>query len=94
MRAAAQSWRTTPGTITKSRVEVTGGDHTSTMPGIYYEYQVGAVTYTGDQVKAGDKFYPHYTSRQCYDLVDKYPVGSEVQVFYDPEAPENAALER
>jgi len=50
--------------------------------------------YTSSQIKAGDIHMSVYGSRKAYDTVDRYPVGAEVTVYYDPENPEQSALER
>ena len=94
LRNAARNWASTTGKITKSRVEVTGGERATISPHIVFEYNVYGRDYSGSQIKAGDVHWASYTSRAAYDVVDKYPVGSEVTVFYDPENPEQSALER
>ena len=93
-RQAALSWRQTNGVIVKSRVEVTGGDHSSVNPHIVYEYEVNGQRYEGQQVRAGDRILSVMTSRQAYDFVDKYPAGAQVMVFYNPDNPVDSALER
>lgn len=94
MLADAQSWASTTGEITKSRVQVSGGEYTTIGHRIEYQYQVDGTQYSASQVHAGDKFYESYTSDEHYDLVDKYPVGAQVTVFYNPADPSQAALER
>lgn len=92
--SAAQKWPTTTGEVIKSRVQVTGGDHTTVNHHIEYEYRVDGVGYTNTQVKAGDQYYQAYTTQETYDLVDKYPVGAKVLVYYNPALPSQAAIER
>ena len=94
LRIAAQNWSSTTGKVITSRVEVTGGDHTTVSPHIVYQYNVYSNEYSNSQIKVGDTFISSYTSRQSYDTVDKYPVGAEVTVYYDPENPQQSALER
>lgn len=94
LRAASTRWPGTVGRVLKSRVEVSGGDHTSVRPYVLYEYLVAGQRYEGQQIRAGDKFMTTYTSRQAYDTVDLYPVGSEVTVYYDPANPSESALAR
>lgn len=92
--AAAQAWLSTSGTVIKSRVEVSGGDHTSVSPFVLYEYTVEGQTYQASQIKAGDMHFAIRQHRAAYDIVDKYPVGASVTVYYDPANPALAALER
>ncbi|MBI9049701.1 MAG: DUF3592 domain-containing protein [Anaerolineaceae bacterium] len=90
----SRSRLTTTGKIIKSRVEVSGGEVTSVQPRVIYEYSVGATIYQGEQIKAGGKFWSAVTSRDAYNIVDRYPEGMTVTVYYDPENPAESALER
>jgi len=94
LREAAKSWDSTNGKIVTSRVEVTGGEHTTVSPHIVFEYEVYGQSYSSSQIKAGDLHWASYTSRAAYDIVEKYPVGSDVVVYFDPENPALSALER
>lgn len=40
------------------------------------------------------RFISSSTIRQAYELVDRYPVGSQVTVYYDLDDPSQAALRR
>ncbi|MBW8010876.1 MAG: DUF3592 domain-containing protein [Chloroflexi bacterium] len=94
VRLAARSWHSTMSKVIKSRVEVSGGEFTSISPYVQYEYQVNNVSYSYDQIRAGDKFFASHTTRQSYNMIDKYPLGMEVEVFYNPDDPAEAALAR
>lgn len=89
---ASLAWHMTTGKIVKSRVEVLGGEHTTVSPRIVYEYDVYGRTYQGEQIRAGGLW--RGPTRSAYDIVDSYPVGATVTVYYDPNNPEDAALER
>ncbi|MEJ5223897.1 MAG: DUF3592 domain-containing protein [Anaerolineales bacterium] len=91
---SSASWRATNGRVLKSRVEVSGGNYATVSPYILYEYEVHGRTYQNTQIKVGDRFISARTSREAYDLVDRYPVGADVTVFYDPANPDESALER
>ena len=93
-RKASAHWRSTEGKILKSRVEVSGGKHTTVMPRIVYEYTVEGRRHESEQVRAGEKFLRAYTSKEAYAAVDRYPEGASVTVYYDPAEPGAAALER
>jgi hypothetical protein len=90
---ASLAWQMTTGKITKSRVEVSGGETTSVSPRIAYEYEVYGKSYQGEQIRAGGLWVSGPT-RSAYDIVDAYPVGATVTVYYDPNKPEDSALER
>lgn len=94
LREAAKNWASTTGKVTTSRVEVSGGEYTSVSPFIVYQYNVYDRDYSNSQIKAGDVHISSYSSRAAYDMADKYPVGSEVTVYYNPEDPQQSALER
>jgi hypothetical protein len=94
LKEEAKNWASTTGKVVSSRVEVSGGDHTTVSPHIVFQYNVYGRDYSGSQIKAGDEHWASYNSRAAYDIVDKYPVGTEVNVYYDPENPEQSALER
>lgn len=59
---------------------------------IRYSYTLGE-TYTGDNVAFGLQGLAHpYAKAKA--LSDLYPVGREVEVFYDPSAPQASVLEK
>jgi hypothetical protein len=90
---ASLTWHMTTGKIIKSRVEVMGGETASVSPRIVYEYDVYGRTYQSEQIRAGG-IYITDPNRSAYEIVDSYPVGKDVTVYYDPNNPEDAALER
>jgi hypothetical protein len=94
LNQSAQLWPSTTGTVITSRVEVSGGDYTSVNPHIVYKYQVNGYEYQSDQIRAGDVVMSYSGGRSAYDLVDKYPVGLEVTVYYDPANPSMSCLIR
>ncbi len=59
-------------------------------PSVRYEYSVGERTYLGHRVKADD--YGGGADR-AYQIVNRYPAGSDVIVFYNPDDPDQAVLE-
>lgn len=93
---AALNWHETIGRVVKSRVEVSGGEFTSVTPRVIYEYEVNGQIYKSSLLRAGDKFLVIQTggSRTAYDIVDKYPEGAIVTVYYNPQNPSEAVLER
>ncbi len=94
MRQASQNWPSTSGRVIKSRVEVRGGDHTSVEPRVIYEYNVSGQVYQAQQVRAGDAFFSMRKGQEAYRIIDQYPEGAAVAVYYNPDNPAEAALER
>jgi hypothetical protein len=93
LREASQTWPTTTGKVLKSRAEVRGGRRARVYPYIVYEYAVNGQSYESDHVRANDKLWRGYSSRDAYDTVDRYPAGATVTVYYNPADPQQSALE-
>jgi Tfp pilus assembly protein PilV len=99
MDTSASSWPVTEGTITSSQVESWGSgahDPIDYRPAITYQYQVGGKTYNGSQISSGATFYGGVNVdeyEQANAIVSNYPVGSIVEVHYNPNNPNNAVLE-
>lgn len=55
-----------------------------------YEYEAGGQVHTGRRVA----FYKRCTGSCAQELVARHPVGSRVQIFYDPARPAEAVLDR
>lgn len=95
-RQDAQNWASTTGTIMMSSVQSrrsgTGGY--STIPVIVYQFEVNGKTYQSQNVRVGDKYLKVNVSWQAQETVDKYPIGKQVTVYYDPNNPAECALER
>jgi hypothetical protein len=60
---------------------------------IEYEYTVGSQTYTGDTICIGGELNTSFPKR-AEERCQRYPVGSEVNVYYDPLDPERSCLEQ
>jgi hypothetical protein len=91
---ASQRWLSTTGKVLKSRVEVDGGEYTSTRAFVLYEYEVRGQMYQSSQLRPGDRFLMSHAERKNYDIVEQYPAGATVTVYYDPANPDESALER
>lgn len=102
MREASLNWPSTSGVVTRASIERrtsrTGNNATSTSyhPVIVYEYEVGGQRYRCDRLNAGSGLLHinRGADRDPQRVVDRYPVGSTVTVYYDPADPSNGALER
>lgn len=86
----------TPGSVTTSHVDESRekGGKRSYRPKIEYEYQVDGKTLHGTRCQFSDGSVSGTGARNSVrKIVDRYPVGAKVTVFYDPERPETAVLE-
>lgn len=96
VRAAAQ-WPKTSGRIVRSQP---GFDlvqrHRDDMPAnervadIVYEYQVNGTTYHGKRFTLAEKVAPE----EAAGILARFPEGKSVDVFYDPDNPANATIDR
>ena len=59
-------------------------------PKVVYEYQVMSQKYTGERITFGAM---STTRMGATKVVQQYPAGMQVTVFYDPETPNQAVLD-
>lgn len=91
--ARRRAWPTTTGTIIESSVTHSAPfddpdySHAYT-PKITFQHTVGERTYTNSEFS--DR--PPDTEANVYDLVERYPVGAEVTVYYTPRDPRYAFI--
>lgn len=101
MAQAKQSehWLTTTGKIISSDLDAQtntddeGFSTTTYIAKILFAYEISGVPYQGDCI---DFDYGMRTSnlRIQQAIIERYPEGSSVTVYYDPEKPDQAVLER
>lgn len=99
---SSRDWPTAEGTIVSSEVDSEtrsvgdGQSSTSCWPKVGYDYTVNDKTYSGDTIAFSSlRSGPHIGSgrAEAQVVVDRYPVGKQVRVYYNPKDPEIAALE-
>jgi len=83
------TWESTQGTITKSSAKQAGA---AFIPDIEYQYFVLGVEYKGVSVTIPPEII--YDIKIAQGLIDEYPVGKKVDVFYNPEIHRVAVLEK
>ena len=88
--ARSQSFPFVLGSITRSQIVRSGGGDGSHVE-VEYEYFVGRDRYENDAVRFGMNM---TGLGRLQKVVDRYPEGSEVPVYYDPDDPSHAALEQ
>lgn len=98
--AGSQTWPAATGTITRSEM---GVDSSQTGPSrtanrtyaarIEYRYMVGPKVYAGKTICLGGVLNSSFKGR-AEDRLAKYPEGTTVAIYYNPENPEVCCLER
>ncbi len=94
---ASVDWPTTEGKVVASSVErrtsrTTGGGTSTTYHAeILYEYSAEGTRFDGDRVAYGD--YGSSSRGHARDIVDRYPEGKSVTVYYMPGDPDECLLE-
>ncbi|HEX2622422.1 MAG TPA: DUF3592 domain-containing protein [Phototrophicaceae bacterium] len=96
---ASQNWMVATGKVLAANVEArtsrsgTSGRSTSYYPNVVYEYQVNGQRYQNNRFYLGMQVgRGNYMTIQ--QRINNYPVGSSVQVYYDPNNPAQSVLER
>ena len=96
---ASQAWPSTSGRVVKTWVQETierdddGFTEYKYTPHIQYEYSAGGARYTGERLNFG--FTSVYGEMgPAEEALDLYPMGSQVTVYYNPEQPQDAVLDR
>ena len=94
----SELWPSVPGTIKKSTTKLeSGGGYGSTSTTTYkaviqYKYKVASRYYTNDKICIGGQLQLSFKKRveaHCQN----YPVGTAVDVYYDPNKPQDSVLE-
>ncbi len=82
-------WQLTQGVITKSSVKRV---EAAFLPDIEYTYAVFGVEYKGVSVTMPPDVF--YDTQVAQGLLEEYPIGKKVDVFYNPEFHHVAVLEK
>lgn len=94
-KQAAQSWSSTMGTVVASTIQIQRTSESySEIPVVVYQYQVSGNPYQGQTIKAGEQFFNVRLMGDAQKTIARYPVGAQVMVHYNPENPQESALER
>lgn len=90
--AVVSQWPSTLGSVTASYLErrASGKNGSTNYPVVHYAYQVGRQPYQGRKIAPG----PEVGGSGAAKVVARYPVGAQVMVFYNPQDPADAVLER
>ncbi|MBN2004018.1 MAG: DUF3592 domain-containing protein [Anaerolineae bacterium] len=94
IRQASQSWPSVSGKVLESRFGFRLGSRVTVVPYVLYEYNVGGRLYQAQQIRAGDNIFLVRNGQYASRVIDQYPEGALVTVYYNPDSPAEAALER
>jgi hypothetical protein len=86
------TWSSTMGTVLMSTIErrsSSEGGYTD-YPVVQYSYQINGQAYQSYKLAPG----PEVGGSGARKVVAKYPSGAQVMVFYDPQNPSDAVLEK
>lgn len=88
----SSSWPSTSGVVIQSDVETSRGNKGTTYQAeIMYDYEVDGSTYSSNRVGYGD--YGSSNPSPARQMVNRYPKGKSVTVYYQEEDPEQSCLE-
>ena len=93
---AAQSWPSMPGTVARTEVvqhedsDSEGNTSVTYEPVVEYNYSVMGQPFTGKRIAFGTNRYDY---KKAQEIVTRYPAGSRVNVYYNPDKPKDAVLE-
>ena len=87
-----EHWPTTEGVIEQAELKYHSSDHGSGSysASITYDYQVAGVHYPGTRLAFGEM---SSSSGYAQGILDRFPVGKKVRVYYSPDVPQLAVLE-
>lgn len=95
---AVQDWMETQGRILHADVQARRsrsgtGYSTSYYPLVVYEYEVGGRRYQSQQIRAGHQVGLGFAG-MVQNQVAKYPIGATVPVYFNPNDPSQAVLDK
>lgn len=82
-------WPATTGRIIESKVNESPGKGRKYVVSVRYAYEVDGQKFEGNSMGYGTKDYSRSRARKELSL---FPMGKEVQVYYDPAAPSQCVL--
>ncbi len=96
---ASDAWPSTEGVVVVSKVRRSGntqpGDRRYKFtPQVEYRYAVAGSEYASKRIDFSSVTVSHKNSGRAMQVVNRYPVGKQVDVYYDPGNPAFAVLQR
>jgi hypothetical protein len=94
---SSTSWPTTQGEVVYSSIEQhmdsdsDGGTSVTYKAKVVYNYQVGGQALVGDRRRFLET--SSNNARRAQEAINRYPVGAQVMVYFDPNNPQVSVLE-
>jgi hypothetical protein len=89
--AEVSQWPSTMGTVMMSTIDRrSSSDGYTDYPVVQYSYQIGGQAYQSTKLAPG----PEMGGTGMEKVVERYPAGAQVMVFYNPQNPSDAVLEK
>jgi hypothetical protein len=89
--AEVSQWPSTMGTVMMSTIDRrSSSDGYTDYPVVQYSYQIGGQMYQSTKLAPG----PEIGGTGAGKVVARYPAGAQVMVFYNPQNPSDAVLEK
>jgi len=86
------NWPHADGVVTRSEVRELGlAINPKFKPDIAYEYEVNGQSHAGNRARTNDGEFSQRSGAK--QVVNRYPVGRQVRVYYDPANSNNSMLE-
>jgi len=87
-----ENWPSTTGVVVSSYVyDKRGSEGTTYKAKITYQYTLDGASYTSDTISC-DYFYSSSDRSAAIQLVENYPAGKIVTIYYNPKAPSESVL--
>lgn len=93
LQAASVNWPTVDGQISDANLHTFRDKdrHLNYMARVWHTYAVAGTSYTVEKISWGGQGYSR-VSTPAQEVLDKYPVGSTVKVYYNPQKPKQSVL--
>ncbi|MCU0489642.1 MAG: DUF3592 domain-containing protein, partial [Anaerolineales bacterium] len=98
---ASLTWPSTRGLVSDLRIETNvqendnGPDTFTYEPVVVYSYKVNGETYTSDRLSANAPWgYAFGSQEEAAEFLRNYPLGTQLVVYYNPDHPRRALLDR
>jgi hypothetical protein len=92
------SWPSIQGVISKNRIREYTNDDTNSIsyePIVTYSFIVGDKTYTSNHISSNAPWgYAFGTMADAEQFIRQYPIGKQLKVYYNPDNPRRALLDR
>lgn len=89
---ASLHWPAVTGVVKSTKIEKSGRRKITFSPRVFYSYIINGKSYEGSLLTEPELFFP--TEKEAQQITNQYPDKSQVQVYYNPQNPDQAHLIR